>query len=80
MILWMLFPIFQVSQDNVRYLPDTSPVTSPDSQNIPGAPDSQPHEATGSLDSIAGSPVTSLSITDFAADLSILSDPLIPLP
>ena len=74
------FPVFQVSQDNVRYLQKTSPVTSPDSRNIPGAPDSLPNEATGSLDSIVGSPVTSLSLTDFAADLSILSAPLIPLP
>ena len=38
------------------------------------------NEVTGSFDSIVGRQVTSLSITDYTADLSLLSEPLIPLP
>ena len=68
-----VFPVFQVSQDNNRYFPNTSPVTLP-------APGSQLHEATGYLDSIVGSPVMSLSITDFAAHLTLLSEQLIHIP
>ena len=62
-----------------------SPVTSPDTQSIPSslvtpAPGSLLNEVTGSFDSIVGSPVASLSITDYAADLFLLSEPLISLP
>ena len=54
-------------------------------RNIPSspvapAPGSLLNEATGSFDSIVGSPVTSLSIIDYAADLSLLSEPFISLP
>ena len=62
----------QVSQDNSRYLPDTSPITSPDSRIIP-------NEATRLSDSIVRSPAMPLSIIDFAVDLTLLSEPLIPL-
>ena len=37
------------------------------------------NEVTGLFDNAVGSPVTSLSITDYAADLALLSQPLIPL-
>ena len=33
-----------------------------------------------SLDSIVGNPVMSLSIAEFAANLTLLSEPLVPLP
>ena len=79
-----VFPVFQVSQKANEYLPDTSSVTSPDARSIPSSPvipasGSLLNEATGSFESIVGSPVMSLSITDYAADLSLLSEPLIPL-
>ena len=38
------------------------------------------NKATRLFDSNVGSPVTSLSITDYAADLTLLSEPLILLP
>ena len=38
------------------------------------------NEVTGSFDSAVGSPVMPLSITDYAADLTLLTEPLIPLP
>ena len=77
--------IFPVFQDNPRYFDDTSPVMSPDSRNIPSspvalAPSSLSNEVTGLFDSIVGSPVVSLSITDFAVDLTLLSESLMPLP
>ena len=54
----------------------------PDARSIPSSPvapasGSLLNEATGSFDSTFG---TFLSITDYAADLSLLSEPLIPLP
>ena len=79
-----VFPVFQVSQEPDGYFPDTSPVTPPDTRSIQSspvtpAPGSLLSEATGYFDGIFGSPVTSLSITDYVADLSLLSEPLIPL-
>ena len=73
-----VFPVFQVSQEADGYFPDTFPVTSSDARSIPSSPVTPPpssllNEATGSFDSIVESPVTSLSITDYAAE------PLIPL-
>ena len=74
-----VFPVFPVSPDNDVYVPCVSPVSMPDS---PAAPTlgSLLDEATGSYGSIRGSPVTSLSITDQAEHLQLLSEPLIPLP
>ena len=46
----------------------------------PDSPVTLMNEVTGSFDSAVGSPVKSLSITDYAADLTLLSEPLIPLP
>ena len=80
-----VFPVFQVSHEADGYFPDTSPVTSPDAQSklsspVTPAPGSLSNEVTGLFDSIVGSPVTSLSISDYAADLTLLLEPLIPLP
>ena len=80
-----VFPIFQVSPEAEGYFPDTSPVTPQDPRNLLNSPDtlahgSLPPEATGSLDSFIGSQVTSLSLTEHAADLSLLPDSLISLP
>ena len=79
-----VFPVFQVSPDDEGYYTDTSSVTPPDLRNLPKSPDTLAHgslplEATGSLDSFVGSPVTSMSLTEDAADLSLLPDPLILL-
>ena len=79
-----VFPVFQVSPDAEGYFPDMSPVTPTDLRNLPKAPytlahGSLPPEATGSLDSFIGSPVTSMSLTEDAADLSLLPNPLILL-
>ena len=46
----------------------------------PQSPVTPMNEATGSFDSAVGSPVTSLAITNYAADFTLLSEPLIPLP
>ena len=63
-----VFPLFQVSPEAEGYFPDTSPVTPPNLRNLPKSPYTLAHgylppEATGSLDSFVGSPVTSLSLT-----------------
>ena len=80
-----VFPVFQVSQEHVGYLPETSPVTSPEAHSkqsspLAPAPGYRLNEVTGSFDSMVGSPVTSLSVTDYTAHLAMLSEPLIPLP
>ena len=79
-----VFPVFQVSQEDDGYFPDMSPVTSLDARSIPSspvalAPGSLLNEVTRLFDSIVRIPVTSLSITDYAVDLSLLSEPLIHL-
>ena len=80
-----VFPVFQVSQEHDGYLPETSQITSPEARSrqsspLVPAPGYRLNEVTGSFDSIVGRQVTSLSITDYTADLSLLSEPLIPLP
>ena len=59
-----VFPMLPVSPRTDGYFPSVSPVSSPNTL----------------FDSAVGSPVTSLSITDYAADLTLLLEPLIPLP
>ena len=54
-------------------------MNTPDSLVTP-ATGSVMNEPTGSFDGAVGSPVTSLSITNYAADLTLLSEPLITLP
>ena len=67
-----VFPMFPVSPRSDGYLPRVSPVTSPSSP----AAGSLLDDATGSYHSNIGSPATSLSITDHAANLQLLSEPL----
>ena len=78
-----VFPMYVVSPRNDGYFPSVSPISSPNAMNIPDSPvtpatSSVMNEATGSFDSAVGSPVTSLSITDYAADLTLLSLILLP--
>ena len=82
-----VFPVFTVCPRTDGYLPCVSLVSSPSSPvslAAPAAPTvgSLLDEATGSFDDNIGSPatLTSLSITDHAANLHLLSEPLIPLP
>ena len=72
-----VFPVFQVSHEHDGYLPETSPATSSEARSKPSsslspAPGYRLNEVTGLFDSMVGSPVTSLSITDYTADLSLL--------
>ena len=80
-----VFPMYAVSPRNEGYFPSVSPISTPITLSKPGSPvkpvtGSLMDEATGSFDSAIGSPVTSLSITDYAADLNLLSEPLVLLP
>ena len=74
-----VFPVFAAPLETNGYLPRISPVSSPGSPVAP-AVSSLLDEVTGSYHSTIGSPATSLSITDHAANLHLLSEPLIPLP
>ena len=79
-----VFPVCPVSPRSDGYFPSASSVSSPIALSTPGspavpAPGYLLNKATGSFDSTVGSPVTSLLITDNAADLTLLSEPLIPL-
>ena len=74
----------KVSPKAEGYFPDTSPVTPQHLRNLPKSPETLVHgsllpEAPRSLDSFVGSPVISMSLTEHAADLSLLPDPLITL-
>ena len=71
-----VFPVFPVSPKTDGYLPLISHVSSPGSP----AAGSLLDEVALSRDSTIGSLATSLSITDHAANLQLLSPPLIPLP
>ena len=77
-----VFLLFQVSPEADGYCHDTSQVTPPEPQNLPTSPDTLAHGSLPreSLDSFVGSPVTSLSLTEHTADLSLLPDLLISLP
>ena len=68
--------MFTVSPGTDGYLPRVSPVSSPGSP----AAGSLLDEVTGSCHSTIGSPATSLFTTGHAANLQLLSEPLIPLP
>ena len=73
--------MYAVSPRNNGYFPSASPISSPNAMNTPDSPvtpatGSVMNEATGMFDSAVGSPVMSLSITDYAADLTLLSEPL----
>ena len=72
-----VFPVFQVSPDDTKYLPATSPVTEIVlSSLIPPDPDCLPPGATGSFESI----LDCQSLIEQATDFSRLSPPLVPLP
>ena len=71
-----VFPVFTVSPGTDGYLPHISPVSS----RAHLAAGSLLDEATGSYQSTIRSPATSPSITDHAANLQLLLEPLIPLP
>ena len=73
-----VFPVYTVSPRNDGYFPSVSPISSPNVLSTLGSPGTPAtgsllNEATGSFDSTVGSPVMSLSITDYAADLTLLS-------
>ena len=74
-----VFPVFTVSPNTDGYLPRISRVSSPGSPVVPTA-GSVLDEATGSFHSTLGSLATSLYIADHAANLHLLSEPLIPIP
>ena len=71
-----VFPVLAASPRTDGYIPLISPVSSPGSP----AAGSLPDEVAASCDSTIGSLATSLSITYHAANLQLLSPPLIPLP
>ena len=77
-----VFPMYAVSPRNDGYFPSVIPISPPNALSKSGSPvtpatGSLMNEASGSFDSAVGSPVTSLSITDYTADLNLLSEPLI---
>ena len=74
-----VFPVFTVSPETDGYFPRISPVSSPGSP-VAQTAGSVLDEATGSFHSTLGSPAASLSKTHHAANLRLLSEPLIPLP
>ena len=76
-----VFPMYAVSPRNDGYFPHVSPISTPNALSKPVTPatGSLMNEVTGSFDSAVGSPVTSLSIADYTADLNLLLEPLIPL-
>ena len=63
---------------SVGYLPLISPITSPESPLL--AARSLQDEVYESVSSAGVSPATSMSITDRAAELQLMTPPLIPLP
>ena len=72
-----VFPMYAASPRNDGYFPSVSPISSPDAMNtldstVTLATGSVMHEVTGSFDSAVGSLVTSLSITDYAADFTLV--------
>ena len=71
-----VFPVFSVSPRSDGYQPLVSPVSSQGSLTAGSLPD----EAAASRASTFGSSAMSLSITDHAANLQLLTPPLIPLP
>ena len=73
-----VFLVLLVSPRSDGYFPSVSSVSSPGSPAAP-APGSVLNEVTGSFVSTVGSPVTSLSITDYAADLTLLWNELLIL-
>ena len=68
-----LFPMYAVSPRNDGYFPSVSPISLPNAMNTPDSPVTP---ATGAVMTEA---TGSLSITDYAADLTLLSEPLTPL-
>ena len=82
MIPWMCYRCFRCPRNTMEIFPRRHVIGSRSklSSSLSPAPGYQLNEVTGSFDSMAGSPFTSLSITDYTADLSLLSEPLIPLP
>ena len=74
--------MFPVSPRSEEYFLSVSQVSSPCALSTSGspAPGSLLNEVTGSYNSTVGSPITSLSITNYAVDLTLLLEPLIPLP